>query len=500
MSMQTIKIQIRIKYGVYKPKMRSSVCSSLLLHLLTHSPLTPIVSPTMAFLSPLSLHIFSLFLCFFFRDSNSVPEDYLKLPLLHKNPLFSPAQVLSSDARRLSVLFSALHGRNTLKSPLISGASTGSGQYFVDLQIGTPPQSLLLVADTGSDLVWVKCSACRNCSNHRPGSAFLARLSSTFSPQHCYDPACRLVPHPRPGSPCNHTRSHSPCRYEYSYADGSITSGFFSQETTTLNTSSGKEAKLPDLAFGCGFRISGPSVTGASFNGAQGVMGLGGGSISFSTQLGRRFGNKFSYCLLDYTLSPPPTSYLTIGDAQNSAVSRAPRMSYTPLLTNPLSPTFYYIGIKSVSVNGAKLPINPSVWSLDELGNGGTVIDSGTTLTFLAEPAYRQVLAAFRRRVKLPPVAVGTTMGFDLCVNVSGVLKPSLPKLSFRVEGKSVFSPPSRNYFVEAAERVMCLAIQPVKVGSGFSVIGNLMQQGYLLEFDKDRSRLGFSRHGCTLP
>ena len=60
-----------------------------------------------------------------------------------------------------------------------------------------------------------------------------------------------------------------------------------------------------------------------------------------------------------------------------------------------------------------------------------------------------------------------------------------------------VMSPPVGNYFLEVAEGVMCLAIQPVKVG--FSVIGNLMQQGFLFDFDRDRSVLGFSRHGCAV-
>lgn len=445
----------------------------------------------------LSLHIF-LFLFAFTNlcNSKTTIKEYLKLPLLRKNHLSTPARLLSSDTHRLSVLFSALHVRRSLKSPLTSGASTGSGQYFVDLRIGSPPQNLLLVADTGSDLVWVKCSGCKNCTTHSPGSAFLARHSFTFSPHHCYDSSCRLVPHPKRRHICNHTRLHSPCRYEYSYADGSITNGFFSRETTTLSTSSGRKAKLRNLSFGCAFRISGPSVTGPSFSGAQGVMGLGRGSISFPSQMGPKFGNKFSYCLLDYTISPPPTSFLTIGGFQNDAASK---MSYTPLLTNPFSPTFYYIDIKSVSVNGVKLPINPSIWAIDESGNGGTVVDSGTTLTFLAEPAHRKILAAFRRQVKLP-VAKATTPGFDLCLNISGKSRPSLPKLSFRLAGKSVLSPPAGNYFIEVADRVLCLAIQPSKVGSGFSVMGNLMQQGYLLEFDRDRSRLGFSRHGCALP
>ncbi|CAN1153094.1 Aspartic proteinase nepenthesin-1 [Linum perenne] len=451
----------------------------------------------MVSLSPFS---FFFFLILHSTTISSVAVQHsLKLPLLHKPPFSSPLQALSFDSRRLS----QLHRRRTsFTSPLVSGASSGSGQYFVSLRLGSPPQPLLLVADTGSDLIWVKCSACRNCSHHSPGSTFLPRHSSTFSLSHCFNRLCRFVPHPYP-NPCNLTRLHSPCRYEYQYSDGSETSGFFSRETTTLNTSSGSETKLKNVAFGCGFRVSGPSVTGQSFNGAQGVMGLGRGSISFSSQLGRHFGNnKFSYCLRDFTLAPPPTSYLMIGGGSEGGGSEsgAVSMDFTPLIDNPLSPTFYYIGIRSVSVSGVKLPIDPSVWSIDELGNGGMVVDSGTTLTFLPEPAYRVILTAFRRRVKLP-IAVDPTPGFDLCVNVSGEsMKPSFPSMRLEVEGGSVYAPPAGNYFIETGEGVMCLAIQGVKSGEGFGVIGNLMQQGYLLEFDRDRSRLGFSRHGCALP
>ncbi|CAL1392850.1 unnamed protein product [Linum trigynum] len=466
----------------------------------------------MVSLSPFSSLLLLLFLHSIYPPTTTVAavrpnQDYfLKLPLLHKPPFSTPLQALSFDARRLSLLHHSHRRRRhpSLRSPLVSGASSGSGQYFVSLRLGSPPQTLLLVTDTGSDLIWVKCTACRNCSHHFPGSAFLARHSSTFSPAHCFNRLCRFVPHPDP-TRCNLTRLHSPCRYEYQYSDGSLTSGFFSRETTTLNTSSALgETKLKNLAFGCGFRVSGPSVTGRSFNGAQGVMGLGRGPISFSSQLGRRFGyNKFSYCLRDYTLAPPPTSYLMIGGSSHSQarnVSSTGAMCYTPLIVNPLSPTFYYIGIRSVSVDGVKLPIDPSVWSIDEEGNGGMVVDSGTTLTFVPESAYREILKAFQSRVKLPG-AEDPTPGFDLCVNVSGMGRPGFPKMSFELLGRgAVFGPPPGNYFIETSEGVACLAIQPVGEGGGFGVMGNLMQQGFLLEFDRDRSRLGFSRRGCARP
>lgn len=444
--------------------------------------------------SHLSSFTFLIFFFVFLHSSAQTTPRYhsLKLPLLHKTPYPpTPSEALSADNHRLSTLFSAR--RKHPRLPLISAASFGSGQYLVSLHLGTPPQRLLLVADTGSDLTWVSCSACRG---HCPSRSFLPRHSATFSPHHCFDSACTLVPRPKNAPHCNRTRLHSSCRYEYSYSDGSVTSGFFSHETTTFNTSAARLLRFRRLSFGCGFSNSGPSVSGPSFSGANGVLGLGRGPISFSSQLGREFGPKFSYCLMDYTLSPPPTSYLLIGGG--SAAPKA-KLSYTPLLDNPLSPTFYYIVIESVTVNDVNLRISPSVWAIDEFGNGGTVLDSGTTITFVAEPAFREILAVFDRLVKLPRLP-DPNSGFDLCMNVTGLSETSLPQLSFKLGGGSVFSPPPRNYFIDTAEGVKCLALQPVTSIEGFSVIGNLMQQGYNFEFDRARSRLGFTRHGCALP
>ncbi|KAJ0987180.1 hypothetical protein J5N97_005536 [Dioscorea zingiberensis] len=428
-----------------------------------------------------------------FSHGTQSTRDYLKLQLHHANNLPSPEQTLAFDSTRLSYLSSAATTPpNALSAPIISGASSGAGQYFVDFHIGTPPQRIRLVADTGSDLVWARCSACRtDCSpRHPPGTSFLPRHSTTFSPFHCYHPACRLVPHP--SRACNRTRLHSPCRYRYSYADTSSSAGFFSRDVATLNASSGKPARIPDLPFGCAFNVS----AGPGLASAHGVMGLGRGPISFPSHAARRFGNVFSYCLLDYTLSPPPTSFLLIGDAKKKP-KFIPELSFTPLLSNPVSPTFYYIRITAASVDGTALPIDPDVWAIDpETGNGGTIIDSGTTLSFLPDAAYNQILSAMARKIpeafKLSP----GPPGFDLCMNASSS-GLQMPKLVFKLLGGAVFEPPSGNYFIDAADGVTCLALQPAD--SGFGVIGNLMQQGFLFVFDRDASRLGFSRNGCAV-
>ncbi|CAN6465990.1 unnamed protein product [Victoria cruziana] len=455
----------------------------------------------------LLLVIIFIFLCLFepgkCQSSESSRINYLKLKLLHRRALSTPFHIeeaVDDDSTRLLSLFATISGNNTLKAPVVSGASLGSGQYLVDFRIGTPPQKLLLVADTGSDLVWVRCSACRDCRRHRPGSAFFPRHSASFAPNHCYSHACRLVAQP-PHSRCNHTRLHSSCLYQYTYGDRSVSAGIFSRETATLNTSSGELIHLRNVDFGCGFRASGASLTGPRFAGANGVMGLGQGPISFASQVGSRFGNKFSYCLMDYTVSPPPTSFLLLGDAQQRNMALLQKnLSFTPLRSNPLSPTFYYVGIHRVSVDGAVLPIDPSVWAIDDFGNGGTVVDSGTTLSFFLDPAYTEMLRALEKKVHLPRLEIGVA-SLDLCLNTSaadGTATARLPRLTFHMVGGAVFSPPARNYFIEVAPGVKCLAMRRAEAGgSGFSVIGNLMQQGFLFMFDRERSRVGFSPAVC---
>nr|CAB3477938.1 unnamed protein product [Digitaria exilis] len=115
--------------------------------------------------------------------------------------------------------------------PLSSGAYTGTGQYFVRFRVGTPAQPFLLVADTGSDLTWVKCRStaalapapapapeagygygapAMATSPAAEGRVFRPDESRTWAPIPCSSNTCTaslpfsLAACPTPGSPCSY--------------------------------------------------------------------------------------------------------------------------------------------------------------------------------------------------------------------------------------------------------------------------------------------------------
>lgn len=384
-----------------------------------------------------------------------------------------------------------------IETPIFSGASVRSGQYFVDLEIGTPAKRFLLIADTGSDLVWVNCHyqyhSRKSHRNRRRKTgvskrAFNAYASSTFRPISCASQECQMVPGP---SACN-LRRPTKCIYEYSYSDMSGTHGIFAYDTATIGTANNSlpRPRIPKMAFGCS-----TGKKGNSFVGADGVLGLGQGEISFSSQIGFTYdNNKFSYCLVDHLNQPSKHNYLVFGNRHMEEEVRA-NLRYTPVLKDQRVPdTYYYVGIEGVNVNGIRLPIPPVAWSIANNGTGGTIVDCGTTLSYVTDPAYTLLFAVFERLVRYPRLSMDP---FDLCFNSSGISNDRLPSFSIDFYGGASFHPPVENYFVPVADDVTCLGILGASA-TGFNVIGDLMQQNFVMEFDRQHSRLGFARTDCS--
>ncbi|KAL5661649.1 hypothetical protein ACJX0J_028774, partial [Zea mays] len=129
------------------------------------------------------------------------------------------------------------------------------------------------------------------------------------------------------------------------------------------------------------------------------------------------------------------------------------------------STTFYAVNLRSISIGSATTP-----------GVGepeGVVFDSGTTLTYLAEPAYSEAKAAFLSQTSLDQVE--DTDGFEACFQkpANGRLSnAAVPTMVLHFDGADMALPVA-NYVVEVEDGVVCWIVQR---SPSLSIIGNIMQ------------------------
>lgn len=378
-----------------------------------------------------------------------------------------------------------------LMATLGSGVMLGSGEYFMDVFIGTPPKHFLLILDTGSDLNWIQCVPCYDCFEQN-GPFYDPKDSSSFKNISCHDPRCELVSSPDPPHPCKD--KNQPCPYFYWYGDSSNTTGDFALETFTVNLTAhnGKSEyrRVENVMFGCGHWNRG------LFHGAAGLLGLGRGPLSFSSQLQSLYGHSFSYCLVDRNSDTNVSSKLIFGE--DKELLSHPNLNFTSFVAGKENPadTFYYIQIESIKVGGEVLNIPKETWELSQDGSGGTIIDSGTTLSYFAEPANTTIKEAFIRKVKNYPLIKDIEILYP-CYNVSGVEKVELPEFAIEFTDGAVWNFPVENYFITLSDSVVCLALMGTP-RSALSIIGNYQQQNFHILYDTEKLRLGYVPMRCA--
>ncbi|KAF7149858.1 hypothetical protein RHSIM_Rhsim02G0215100 [Rhododendron simsii] len=356
----------------------------------------------------------------------------------------------------------------TAKHPKVrTTVYSGAGEYLMNFSIGTPPKSYYGTMDTGSDLIWTQCQPCLECFS-QPDPVFDPKKSSSFSNVSCSNNLC----HELPKSQCN---AHDGCVYIYSYGDGSSTSGYLATETFTF-----KKVPVPKVAFGCGIFQFGPGK-------GDGLVGLGRGPLSLVSQLGER---TFSYCLTSWNGNEHST--LLIG----SHASVNGKIKTTPLLQNPLMPTFYYLSLEGITIGSTRLPVNKTTFALNADGSGGLFIDSGSTFTSLAQSAYNLLIDEFRSQVKLPQVDARNSTNLDLCFKLpTDPSRAKVPSVVFHFTDADL-DLPAENYMVTYSFLgVTCLAMH----GSGDtrSILGNIQQQNILVEYDLYKETLSFMPTEC---
>lgn len=387
-------------------------------------------------------------------------------------------------------------GASNFEMPIASGAlDMGAALYFVEVNVGTPPQKLLMVPDTGSDLVWVNCNPKIRSATTKPLPTFSPSNSSSLSYVACQSRDCRAVSL-TPSIACY--GSQKACKYTQGYLDGTTTSGPYMRETITLKPSNGKAnpLKAKSLLMGCGMENQ-PAQSPVS---SAGVLGLGQDFTSFAQQTVSLYGGKFSFCLRDYLEPATVKNSLVFGNIlQQSSKFLKKHVQYTPIVKGGTSN--YYVGIEGITMNGKRLPISSNAWKIDmNSGKGGTIIDSGTSLTFFTNEAYGVIMKALSAAITYTRATTKDPAQFDLCFNTSGVKKLELPTFSIVFGGGKEFSPPSQNYVLHVEEGVGCVGFKSISPGSGSpNIIGNLLQQNFFFQYDVQTSVLGFAPADCAV-
>lgn len=114
--------------------------------------------------------------------------------------------------------------------------SAGVGEFLVPIYLGTPPQKASIIIDTGSDLTWIQSEPCASCFP-QIDSIFDPSKSSTYKRVACSASSCKELAN-------NACSTNGSCVYIYSYGDDSITEGYFSTESITVERTSGEKTAV----------------------------------------------------------------------------------------------------------------------------------------------------------------------------------------------------------------------------------------------------------------
>ncbi|CAD6232588.1 unnamed protein product [Miscanthus lutarioriparius] len=374
-------------------------------------------------------------------------------------------------ANESAVFAASLAAAAAIQGPVVSGVGQGSGEYFSRVGIGSPARELYMVLDTGSDVTWVQCQPCADCYQ-QSDPVFDPSLSASYAAVSCDSPRCRDLD----TAACRNATGA--CLYEVAYGDGSYTVGDFATETLTL----GDSTPVTNVAIGCGHDNEG------LFVGAAGLLALGGGPLSFPSQISA---STFSYCLVDR--DSPAASTLQFGaDAEAAAADTVT----APLQRSPRTGTFYYVALSGISVGGQPLSIPASAFAMDATsGSGGVIVDSGTAVTRLQASAYAALRDAFVRGTQSLPRTSGVSL-FDTCYDLSDRTSVEVPAVSLRFEGGGALRLPAKNYLIPVdGAGTYCLAFAPTN--AAVSIIGNVQQQGIRVSFDTAKGAVGFTPNKC---
>ncbi|KAJ6309595.1 hypothetical protein OIU76_014520 [Salix suchowensis] len=364
------------------------------------------------------------------------------------------------------------------------------GLYYTRLQLGSPPRDFHVQIDTGSDVLWVSCGSCNGCpvnsGLHTPLNFFDPGSSPTASLISCSDQRCSLGLQSS-DSVCS--SQNNQCGYTFQYGDGSGTSGYYVSDLLHINTVLGGSVMnnfSAPIVFGCSTLKTGDLTK--SDVAVDGIFGFGQQDMSVVSQLASQgiTPRAFSHCLKG---DDSGGGILVLGEIVE------PNIVYTPLV--PSQP-HYNLYLQSISVNGQTLAIDSSVFGTSS--NQGTIIDSGTTLAYLAEEAYDPFISAITSIVS-PSVHPYLSKGSH-CYLMSSSINDIFPQVSLNFAGGASMILIPQDYLIQQSSitgaLLWCIGFQKIQ-GQGITILGDLVLKDKIVVYDIANQRIGWANYDCSM-
>ncbi|KAL4193063.1 hypothetical protein AMTRI_Chr06g197470 [Amborella trichopoda] len=422
-----------------------------------------------------------LFVVLFFRGGSCSPG-VLRVQHKFKGLGKNLTELKSHDARRHGRILSAIDvhlGGD--------GDPTNTGLYYAQIKIGNPAKDYYVQIDTGSDILWVNCIQCTRCPKKSGLGVHLTLYdpsgSSSGNPISCADPFCSIAYQ----GPIQDCTPDVACPYGVEYGDGSTTSGFYVQDYIQYERVSGNFQTTPanaSVVFGCGAHQSGQ--LGKDDQALDGIFGFGQANSSVISQLASsgKVKKMFAHCLDGIHGG----GIFSIGQVVQ------PSLKTTPLVPNQ---PHYNVNLKAIDVGGSVLDLPSNVFGS---GDGqGTIIDSGTTLAYITEGAYKPVISAI---MSYGPKLKFSMLEGSYCFIYTGSVDDAFPSVTLYFEDSLSLRVYPRDYLFEASESYWCIGWQnsgmQSKESRQMTILGDLVLRNKLVVYDLENQVIGWTDYNCS--
>eukprot|EP00253_Pinus_taeda_P003940 PITA_03940 len=265
------------------------------------------------------------------------------------------------------------------------------------------------------------------------------------------------------------------CQFEFSRGDNTEADALLPMDAIILGYQ-----YVPYFSFGCADSLGDYTWT------QPGLMGLGGGSLSLLNHpsTSELLGGMFSYCL--------PSSSASSGSfvLGKEAALNTPGLKFTTLIKDPSNPTIYFVNLMGISVGDTRISVPAT-----NIGSGeGTILHSGTAITYLVDSVYMALTDAFQGQLpNLQPIPINE---LDTCYDFSSSSSSvDILTITLHLDNNVDFLLPNENVRLKVESGLSCSAFSRT---NSRSIIGNAQQRNWRVVFDVPNSQVGFAREQCA--